>query len=310
MPDVSKRPCERSVRKPQVAAYVRVSSEMKSQEESYANQAAYYEQKIKSNPEWEFAGIYGEQLSGTHAENRDEFQKLIQDASDKKIDLILCKSVSRWSRNMLDGLNAIKLLTGKGVHIIFEEQKIDTRTPGVLLPLHLAQSVAQAESESISENLKWTFKNKAKQGKFWATQGRYYGYDSKGDVFTENKDAENVRFMFNRFIEGVTLTQIAEELNERGCRTIRGNEWTVERVKKILKNEVYVGDVIFNKTPSRNVITGEIDKDWEPKYVQDHHKGIVDRETWDRAQEEFKHMPERLSKEAKKRWAEKKKKTE
>ena len=108
----------------------------------------------------------------------------------------------------------------------------------------------------------------------------------------------------------MTLTQIAEELNERGCRTIRGNEWTVERVKKILKNEVYVGDVIFNKTPSRNVITGEIDKDWESKYVQDHHKGIVDRETWDRAQEEFKDMPERLSKEAKKRWAEKKKKTE
>ena len=257
---------------------------MKSQEESYANQAAYYEQKIKSNPEWEFVGIYGEQVSGTHAENRDEFQKLIQDAMDKKVDLVLCKSVSRWSRNMLDGLNAIKLLTGNGVHIIFEEQGIDTRTPGVILQLNLAQSVAQSESESISENLKWTYKNKAKQGKFWAKPGVYFGYDSKGDKFTENKDAEYVRFMFKHFIEGASLKQIAEELNDMDSKTIRGNEWDSEKVRKILRNEIYVGDVIFHKTPSRNVITGEIDKDWEPKYVRDHHKGIVDRETWDRAQ--------------------------
>ena len=284
IPDVELIPSERSVRKTRVAAYLRVSSTMESQEGSYENQAAYYEQKIKSNPEWEFVGIYGDQLSGTHAANRDAFQKLIQDAMNKKIDLILCKSVSRWSRNILDGLDAINLLTGNGIHIFFEEQGIDTRTPGVLLSLNIAQSVAQSESESISENLKWTYKNKAKQGKFWAVHGKYYGYDSKGDVFIENKDAEHVRFMFKRFIDGASLKRIAEELNVMGCRTNRGNEWDSENVRNTLRNEVYVGDVIFHKTPSRNIITGEIDSDWKPKYVKDHHKGIVDRETWDRVQ--------------------------
>ena len=299
MPEVTKIPGFLTERKPQAAAYIRVSSMMKEQEDSYENQAAYYEQKIKSNPEWKFAGIYGEQLSGTHAENRNEFHKLIQDAMDRKIDLVLCKSVSRWSRNMLDGLNAIKLLTGNGVHILFEQEGIDTRTPGVLLPLHLAQSVAQSESESTSENIKWTYKNRSREGKFWAKPGVYYGYDSKGDTFSENADADNVRFMFDRFIEGAAITQIAKELNEKGCRTVRGNEWTMDAVRRILKNEVYVGDVIFRKSPSRNVITREIDKDWKPRYVKNHHKGIVDRDVWERAQDEFEHMRERLSKQGK-----------
>ena len=267
---------------------------MKCQDDSFENQAAYYERKIKANHECEFAGIYGEQVSGTHAENRDEFQKLIQDAMDRKIDLILCKSVSRWSRNMLDGLNAIKLLTGNGIHIIFEEQAIDTRTPGVILQLNLAQSVAQSESESISENLKWVYKNRTKQGKFWASQGKYYGYDSKGDTFTENKDAEHVRFIFESFIEGTSLIQIADELNAKGSRNSKGNEWNTTQIKKILKNEIYVGDVIFRKSPSRNVITKEIDKDWEPVYSPNHHKGIVSRDIWDRAQYELGRMSNRL----------------
>ena len=97
--------------------------------------------------------------------------------------------------------------------------------------MHLAQSAAQSESESIYENIKWTYKNRAREGKFWAKPGVYYGYDSKGDSFTENADADNVRFMFDRFIEGATITQIAKELNEKGCRTVRGNEWTMDAVK-------------------------------------------------------------------------------
>ncbi len=148
-PEVTKIPSFRNQRKTQVAAYIRVSSTMKTQDESYENQAAYYEKQIGSNPEWELAGIYGEKVSGTHAQNRDEFQRLITDALDGKIDLILCKSVSRWARNVVDGLNSIKLLTGRGVHIYFEQECIDTRTPGILLQLNLAASVAQSESESI-----------------------------------------------------------------------------------------------------------------------------------------------------------------
>ena len=256
---------------------------MKTQDESYENQAAHYENQITSNPEWELAGIYGEKVSGTHAENRDEFQRLIADALDGKIDLILCKSVSRWARNVVDGLNSIKLLTGRGVHIYFEQEGIDTRTPGILLQLNLAASVAQSESESISENLKWNYKQKTAQGKFYASKNKYFGYDTKGDEFHINEDAEWVVFIFDRYVEGVGVTEIADRLNKAGVRSQSGKAWTTTAVRSILKNEVYVGDVIFRKTPSRNVITGEIDEDWKPKYVKNHHVGIVSRETWDTA---------------------------
>lgn len=224
---------------------------------------------------------YGEKVSGTHAENRDEFQRLITDALDGKIDLILCKPVSRWARNVVDSLNSIKLLTGRGVHIYFEQEGIDTRTPGVLLQLNLAASVAQSESESISENLKWSYKQKTAQGKFYASKNKYFGYDTKGDEFTINENAEWVRFIFDRYVEGVGVTEIAKLLNEAGVSSQSGNPWNTTSVRCILKNEVYVGDVIFRKTPSRNVITGEVDEDWKPKYVRDHHVGIVSRETWD-----------------------------
>ena len=139
MPEVRKILSYRHSHKPFVAAYVRVSPAKNGQEESLENQAAYYEQKIKSNPEWEFAGIYSDTASGTHAENRGGFQKLIEDGLTQKVDVILVKSISRWSRNMVDGLNAIKLLTGNGVIIIFEQEGIDTRTPGVILPMNLSQ---------------------------------------------------------------------------------------------------------------------------------------------------------------------------
>ncbi len=282
-PEVTKIPSFRNQRKTQVAAYIRVSSTMKTQDESFENQAAYYESQISSNPEWELAGIYGEKVSGTHAENRDEFQRLIKDAMDGKIDLVLCKSVSRWARNVVDGLQSIKLLTGRGVHIFFEQEGIDTRTPGILFQLNLAASVAQSESESISENLKWSYKQKTAQGKFYANKNRYFGYDTKGDEFKINEDAECVRYIFNSYVNGMSVTEIADRLNKAGMKTGQGNDWTTSSVHCILKNEVYVGDVIFRKTPSRNIITGEIDEDWQPKYVRNHHVGIIDRETWDAA---------------------------
>ena len=72
------------------------------QDESYETQAEFYENKIRANPEWDFAGVYGERLSGTHAANRDAFNQMTQDALDGKIDLILCKSISRWARNLVE----------------------------------------------------------------------------------------------------------------------------------------------------------------------------------------------------------------
>ena len=275
----------RSERKEQVAAYIRVSTTSTKQDESYENQEAYFRKKIEANPEWELAGIYGDQQSGTKAENREGFQNLMKDAEDGKIDLILCKSVARWARNIVDGLNSIKVLTGKGVHICFEEEGIDTRMPGVSLQLNLAQAAAQSESESISENLKWNYDNRAARGIFWARKGIYYGYDTHGDSFTENEDSKYVRLIFEDYVAGMSIPDIAEKLNSTGVKNNRGRNWIYSSVRGILKNEVYVGDVVFFKSPRRNVITKEIDKNWKPKVMRNHHKGIVSRELWNKAQE-------------------------
>ncbi|MBR2760179.1 MAG: recombinase family protein [Solobacterium sp.] len=285
MVQITRIPGFRSLRKMQVAAYIRVSTAEGRQEESYGNQKTYYERKITSNPEWELAGIYGDEMSGTHLENREEFQKLIRDAMDGKIDLILCKSVSRWARNILDGLNTLRLLNGNGVHVIFEEQGIDTRNAGVILQLNLAQAIAQSESESISENMKWTFRNKAAQGRYYGRRGMFFGYDCRGDEFSANADSRHVRYMFEMYAEGAEIKEITADLNRRGVKNKRGKEWKEQTVRDILQNEIYVGDVIFNKTPSRNVITREIDKNWQPRYVRDHHTGIVSRELWNAVQE-------------------------
>ncbi len=305
MASVKRIPSFRTVRKKQVAAYIRVSSTMEKQDESYENQADYYEKKIKANPDWEFVGIYGEQISGTHAKNRTEFQRLIKDAMDGKIDLILCKSVSRWSRNIVDGLQAIKLLSGQGISIYFEQEDIDASEPGVLLQLNLAQSVAQSEAESISENLKWYYDNMARQGKYWARKSKYFGFDTNGDDFTENKDGKYVRFIFDSFLNGTPIEEIAEKLNDMGLKNNKGNTWSKANVKAILGHEVYVGDVIFHKTPRRNVITGEIDKSWKPKRMTDHHKGIISREKWDKAQNKLKGRSDKIPKRAEKEIAEK-----
>ena len=284
MPEVRKIPSYRHSHKPFVAAYVRVSTEKNGQEESLENQAAYYEQKIQSNPEWEFAGIYSDTASGTHAENRGGFQQLIEDGLAQKVDIILVKSISRWSRNMVDGLNAIKLLTGNGVVIIFEQEGIDTRTPGVILPMNLGQHFAEMESRSISENLKWVYRNRAKQGKFIAQRGKYFGYNTDDGKFTPDANAEHVRWMYEQYIAGKSTKQIAEELTARGIRTLKDTEFSKDSVRGILTNEVYVGDVRIYKTPSRDVITGFIDKAWEEHYVREHHEGIVERSLWEEAQ--------------------------
>ena len=284
MPKVKCIPGFRSERKTQVAAYIRVSTTSIKQDESFENQEAYYRKKIGDNPEWELFGIYGDQQSGTQSDNRDGFQKLMKDAEDGKIDLILCKSVARWARNRIDGLGAIKLLTGNGVHICFEEERIDTGIPGVTLQLNMAQAIAQSESESLSENIRWSYESRAARGIFWAAKGRYYGYDTDGDSFTENSDAKYVRLIFEDYVSGSEIADVAEKLNSMGVKNSRGRNWIYSSVRAVLRNEVYVGDVVFFKSPRKNVITKEVDKDWRPKLIRNHHKGIVSREVWNRAQ--------------------------
>ena len=272
----------RNSRKPQVAAYVRVSSLMEAQDESYEAQAEHYEKFIKAHDEWEFAGVYGERISGTHSENRPEFQRMIEDAIAMKIDIIYCKSVSRWARNAVEALESIKYLTGNNVRIIFEQEGIDTRNPSTLLQLSLASAISQSESESISENVKWLYRKRAERGIYLPNKGRHFGYNTDAHTFVPDGNAKYVRLMFERFAEGRSLTEIEKELE--GVKDERGEPIKRPRIRAILKNEIYAGDKEFGKTPQRNVITGKPDEVQVKKYVKNHHEPIVSRKLWDTVQ--------------------------
>lgn len=272
----------RNSRKPQVAAYVRVSSLMETQDESYEVQVEHYEKFIRSHAEWDFVGVYGERISGTHSDNRPEFQRMINDAIAMKIDIIYCKSVSRWARNAVEALESIKYLTGNNVRIIFEQEGIDSSNPGTLFQLSLASAISQSESESISENIKWLYRKRAERGIYIPAKGINFGYNTDAHTFVPDGNAKHVRFIFERFADGMSMGEIEKELKD--VTDQNGKPITKARISRILKNEIYVGDKEFGKVPQRNVITGKPDEVQVKKYVKNHHEPIVSRKTWETVQ--------------------------
>ena len=274
----------RNTRKKRTAAYVRVSTWEEMQDGSFRVQQDYYERKIRSNPEWDFAGIYAERETGTHLDNRQQFNQMVDDALDGKVDIILCKSISRWGRNIVDALRSIKLLDSNHVRIIFEQENIDTLYPGAVLQMNLAAAIAQSESESNSLNHKWTYRQNAKRGVHAIGSNHYLCYDGCGDTLVPNEKADYVRKIYEDFVAGKHYDGIADELNALGARTVSNKPFTRSSVRNILINEVYKGDLRFQKVPSRNIITGELDDIQVDMYITDHHEAVVSRELWDKAQ--------------------------
>ena len=143
-----------AIRKLRVAAYCRVSTEEEEQQSSFETQKLYYTEKITSTPEWEIAGIYADDgISGVHTKKRDGFNQMIQDCKKRKIDLILTKSISRFARNTLDSIQYVRMLKALGIAVIFEKENINTSTMNSEMILTVLSAFAQAESESISQNV-------------------------------------------------------------------------------------------------------------------------------------------------------------
>ena len=160
-----------------VCAYARVSSASEAQGESLENQTIYYKQLIESNPEYEFAGIFADRaLTGTK-EERPEFQKMLAMAREKKLDLILTKSISRFARNTTIVLEVVRELKALGVEVIFEKENITTFNGDGELMLTVLSSFAQEESKNVSDNIKWRYKRKFEQGKVAINTTRFLGYD-------------------------------------------------------------------------------------------------------------------------------------
>ena len=274
-----------------VAAYCRVSTDSEEQLNSYKSQVTYYSDLIKKNKEWELAGIYADEaITGTQVTKREEFQRMINDSMNGHIDMIITKSISRFARNTLDTLKYVRLLKESNIAVYFEDEKINTLTMDGELLLVVLSSVAQQEVENISNNVKKGLKMKMKRGELIGFQGCLgYDYDaSDKSIHINEEEAEIVKLIFQRYIEGRGSTLIKNELNNLGYRTKKGNLWTQSTLVGIIKNEKYKGDILLGKTFTVDPISkrrldnfGEEDQ----FYIKDHHEPIVSEEIFEKAQE-------------------------
>lgn len=255
-----------------VAAYCRVSTNSEEQLSSYQSQLEYYHAKIKTNPGWVLVAVYADQgISGMSTKNRKQFNKMIRTCHRGKIDLIITKSVSRFVRNTLDGLDYIRQLKEIGVGVYFEKENINTLTLENELILTFMMSAAQAESESLSGNIKWGKRKNFKDGKVDYIYNNFLGYREgpDGNPEIDPEEADLVRRIFSHYVQGESVAKIIADFEADGIKTIRGKEkWRDGTVRHILSNEKYMGQL--------------------PKYyVHDCHPAIIDRETFQKAQEEI-----------------------
>ena len=275
-----------------VAAYCRVSTDSEDQLNSYKSQVQYYTSLIKKKSDWIFAGIYADEaITGTQVTKREDFQRLINDCVNGEIDMVITKSISRFARNTLDTLKYVRLLKERNIAVFFEDEKINTLTMDGELLLVVLSSVAQQEVENISANVKKGLKMKMQRGELVGFQGCLgYDYHKEDKSITINEEeAEIVRYIFNRYIEGAGGMVISRELRNLGYKTKRGGtSWPETTIIGIIKNEKYKGDILMGKTFTVDPISklrlynfGEEDR----FYIRDHHEPIISEEVFEKAQE-------------------------
>ena len=277
-----------------VAAYCRVSTDHEEQETSIENQITYYENLIRSKPEWEYAGVfYDDGISGTQDDNRPGFMELIRLCKKGKVDLILVKSLSRFSRNTLQCISYIRMLKERRITVRFEKEGLDTSMATSEIYFTWTSAFAQGESESLSNNVKWGIRKGFAQGKFPFPYKSMLGYRKSSDGTPEivPEEAEHVRLIFRLFLLGRSLRQIKEALERRDILTPKGNrEWSLTTIENILRNEKYMGDVLLQKTFTPDFLTKKKKKnngELTQYYITDNHPAIIGREDFLQTQAEL-----------------------
>ena len=271
-----------------VAAYCRVSSDHEEQETSLTAQITYYSQKIASTPGWVNAGVFAERGSGLSLWQRTEFMRMMDLAHNGEIDLILTKSISRFGRNTVDVLQSSLDLCGCGVDVFFEKENIWLHDRQMQILLTAYMSYAQAESESMSQNIKWGISKGFQSGKSGYADFTCFGYrrGNDGSLEINEPEADIVRKIFELRVSGRSLNEISQWLFDEHIPSPTGKErWSRETISKILKNEKYAGDVVFQKTFVRDVFTGRQDKNVgqvNMYMIHEHHPAIVSREMFER----------------------------
>lgn len=281
-------------RRKRVAAYCRVSTDSAEQLNSYAAQKSYYIQKIEETPEWEMAGIFADEgISGTSLKKRQEFNRMIEACRRGRIDMILTKSLSRFSRNTVDCLETVRMLKTNGIGIIFEKENINTLTETSEFLITLFSGFAQAESESLSKNVTWGKQKSMETGNVPIQYSKLIGYrkgaDGKPEIVPE--EAEIVRRIYKMYLEGCSLVQIAKTLTDEETPTASGvKAWSAQVVRNMLTNEKYIGDALLQKTYITDCISKQVKKNCGERpmyYVEGHHAAIIPKEIFQRVQEEM-----------------------
>ena len=287
-------PGRASGRRQRVAAYCRVSTDSEEQLTSYTAQKAYYTQKIDENPDWEMAGIFADKgITGTSMKKRVEFKKMIAACKRGKIDLILTKSLSRFARNTVDSLEVVRMLRANGIGVIFEKENINTLTESSEFLLTLFSGFAQAESESISKNVIWGIQKSREAGNVPFQYQKLLGYrrgpDGQPEIVPE--EAEVVKRIYRRYLDGCSLAQIKRELEADEVPTASGIQgWTYQVVRNILTNERYIGDALLQKTYTTDCISKTVKKNQGDRpmvYVERNHPAIVSKAMFYQVREEM-----------------------
>lgn len=296
--EIPPHPIDRKPRKERtllrVAAYCRVSTEEEEQKGSFETQCSYYTEKIQSHDGWTLAGIFADDgISGVHTKKRDDFLAMIEQCKKGKIDLILTKSISRFARNTLDSIQYVRELKKQGISVIFEKENINTGTMTSEMILTVLSAFAQAESESISQNVARGKRMGYRQGKFSFPYSCMIGYrkgpDGNPQIIPEQ--AETVRLIYNDYLAGDSLVKIAENLDARGIPTPKNKgKWSSQTVMRILQNEKYAGHVLLQKTYTADLLSGTIKKnngELPQYYIENNHTPIVSQEMFLLVQEEI-----------------------
>ena len=277
-----------------VAAYCRVSTKEEEQASSYEAQCEYYTGKIMSNKEWTMAGIFADEgITGTSTKKRTEFLRMIRQCKQKKIDLILTKSIQRFARNTLDCINYTRVLRQLGIGVLFEKENINSLPPDSEFMITMYGAMAQSESESISGNIRRGRQMHARVGTLKVPCHRLYGYkiDADGKFCIIPEQAEVVREIYERYMSGASFRSLKDWLEANKIKTALGTEeWSISAIKGILMNEKYCGDVLLQKTFRTDVISKKVIKNvgqMTQYYMPDHHEGIVSREQYNAVKAEM-----------------------
>ena len=283
-----------SRQKRRVAGYARVSTDHEDQATSYVAQVDYYTNYIQGREDWEYAGIYTDEgISATNTKKRDGFNHMVTDALAGKIDLIITKSVSRFARNTVDSLTTIRKLKEHNVECYFEKENIWTFDSKGELLLTIMSSLAQEESRSISENVTWGHRKRFADGKVSFAYSRVLGLEKgpDGNIVVNHEQAKIVKWIFKRFIEGMTPHSIAVELTDRRIKSPGGKDkWNPATVRRMLSNEKYKGDALLQKEFTVDYLEKKTKKnegEVPQYYVEGNHEAIIDPSVFDLVQAEL-----------------------